>query len=102
MIYIDKIYEIEEIKEKLTPIFEEYNITKAIVIGSYAQGDMIPHDDLDLVISSERTFGLEEYYQFVRKLHRALQIKIDITFEEYINPFIQNDLDECSVVIYEK
>jgi len=102
MKYSDKVYELDEIKEKLSPIFHEYDITKATAFGSYAKGNTVPYDDLDLVITREAPLGLQDYYQFVKKLHQALHIKIDITFEEYINPFIEDDLKQCSAVIYEK
>ena len=102
MKFIDKVYNLDEIKSNLIPVFKEYNITKAVIFGSYAKSNAVPGDDLDLVLSADRTLGLEEYYKFVRDLHHALQIRIDVTFEDYLNPFIEQDVQENSVVIYEK
>lgn len=35
----DKVYNIEYIKAILTPVFESYDVKKAIVFGSYGKGN---------------------------------------------------------------
>jgi len=102
MKYTDKVYSIDEIRNTLAPIFKQYEISRAKVFGSYAKGKAVSGDDLDLVVSTNQILNLHKYYEFVRDMHRALHIKIDVTFEEYLNPFIALDVIENSVVIYEE
>ncbi|MCL1994845.1 MAG: nucleotidyltransferase domain-containing protein [Defluviitaleaceae bacterium] len=47
------IYTIEEIKNKLTPIFEERGVIKAVLFGSYAKGEATEYSDVDIVAQVE-------------------------------------------------
>ncbi len=41
------------IRERLAPIFDRYQIEKAIVFGSYARGDITRRSDVDLILIQE-------------------------------------------------
>lgn len=41
------------LRQKLAPIFERYNIQKAIVFGSYARGEPSTRSDLDMILIQE-------------------------------------------------
>ena len=42
------LYTVEEIRGKLTPIFEEKGVIRAILFGSYAKGEATPESDIDI------------------------------------------------------
>ena len=46
------IEDIQSIKEKLTPIFKNHGVKKAILFGSYAKGCAVPESDIDIVVDS--------------------------------------------------
>lgn len=54
----DKIYTIEEIKEKVISIATNYNLKSITLFGSYARGEATKDSDIDLIINfdSESTF----------------------------------------------
>jgi len=41
---------LEEVRERLTPVFRQYGIEKAIVFGSVARGEPSPRSDVDLIL----------------------------------------------------
>ncbi len=44
---VDKIYTIEEIKQKSVPIAKKYGVKKFSLFGSYARGEATKNSDLD-------------------------------------------------------
>lgn len=98
----NKIYSIDELKKLLSPVFVRFPVAKAYVFGSYARGEAFCGDDVDLVVSPTQTMDLEEYYQFLTELQEVLHTRPDITFEDYINPFMLADVMGEAVLIYEK
>ncbi|MDR0943812.1 MAG: nucleotidyltransferase domain-containing protein [Ruminococcus sp.] len=44
------IYTIEEIKEKIRPIAEKYNLPAVYLFGSYARGEADEKSDIDIMI----------------------------------------------------
>lgn len=53
------VYSIEEIKNKLEPIFKKYGLKKAAVFGSYARKEAHNNSDVDLLVLLDDTFELE-------------------------------------------
>ena len=102
MEFIEKWYSMDEIKDKFIPIFRQYGLLKVYLIGSYARGEVNPKDDIDLLIKTDGVMELTRFYEFVRDLHHAVRIKVDITFQEYINPTLKEDLKKEAVLLYEK
>lgn len=47
------VYTIEELKHKVTPIVEKYNISTVYVFGSYARGEANENSDIDILIKRE-------------------------------------------------
>lgn len=53
----DKIYTIDEIREKVQPIAEKYKLKKVSLFGSYARSEATSDSDIDLyIIESEDSF----------------------------------------------
>jgi len=102
MVFIDTIYTIEEIKTALTPIFKKYGLLKVYLFGSYARGDAEAHADVNLLLKTNGVMELEPFYEFMRDMHHALKVKIDVTFQDYINPVMQDNIKKEAVLLYEK
>ncbi|MDO5452104.1 MAG: nucleotidyltransferase domain-containing protein [Candidatus Saccharibacteria bacterium] len=46
------MYTIENIKQKLSPVFRGYNVSYALLFGSYAKGVATEKSDIDLYVDS--------------------------------------------------
>ncbi|GHU55826.1 hypothetical protein FACS1894132_12500 [Clostridia bacterium] len=61
------VYDVEEIKELLTPVFVQYGTKSAVLFGSYARGTANEKSDVDILVDSGliglNFFGLVDYIQ---------------------------------------
>ena len=64
---------IEEIKNKLTPVLEEYEIEYAGVFGSIARGDDRPESDVDLLVKFRKPVGLFKLMHFEDSVSNKLK-----------------------------
>jgi len=65
--------QIAELRARLTPILKRYQITQAIVFGSFARGDVSPHSDIDLILiqQTQQRFW-ERYTGVLEELNRCI------------------------------
>jgi uncharacterized protein len=65
--------EIDVLKKKLQPLFEEHKIKKAILFGSLARNEASRHSDVDLILvqDTERRF-LDRYEGVLASFSQAL------------------------------
>lgn len=49
------VYTLDEIKEKIAPIAEKYQISMVYIFGSYARGTADENSDLDFLVDTEGT-----------------------------------------------
>ena len=53
----DKLYTLEEIREKVKPIAAAYGVERVYLFGSYARGEATAESDLDFRIDKGFAFG---------------------------------------------
>lgn len=53
------VYSIDEIKTRITPIAEKYNLSTVYIFGSYARGEATEDSDVDLLIDASNVHGIE-------------------------------------------
>lgn len=98
----DYIYSISEIKRILSPIFDQYEVNRAILFGSYSKAEATENSDMDLLVDSGlkglRFIGLTE------DIREALDKDIDVFDVTHIEPDsrIENEIRSTGVVVYEK
>ena len=46
------VYTIDQIKDRLTPVFRKNNVRKAILFGSYGKGHATSASDVDILVDS--------------------------------------------------
>ena len=96
----NQIYSPQQIQALLIPIFQEYNIRKAVLFGSYAKG--IAHDksDIDLFVDS----GLKgmAFFGLLEDVVTALGKDVDLLDTSQIipNSEVENEIAKTGVVIY--
>jgi len=69
---------IQEIKEKIIPLLQEYNVTKAGIFGSYARGDEKKWSDVDILIEMNDGKGLMAIIALKMLLEKRLKRKVDL------------------------
>ncbi len=101
--YIDEthgILSIENIKDRCSNIFKEYNIEYCYLFGSYAKSKAKEDSDVDLLISST-VKGLK-FYGLVEKISTSLKKKIDLLDINQLvdNPKLLNEILKDGIKIY--
>lgn len=95
--------EVQAIQTRLTPVFQKYNIKKALLFGSYAKGNPTAKSDVNLFVDSNLR-GMK-FVGFMEDVHNALDSKdIDLLDSSHIeaNSPIAKEIHKAGVVIYEK
>ncbi len=97
------IYTLDEIRQRIIPVAQKYNIPAVYIFGSYARGEATEHSDIDLLIDTNGTnlksmFALGALYNdletaldkqidmvTVSSLNQKPQMPSDITFRENVH-----------------
>ncbi|MCL2064019.1 MAG: nucleotidyltransferase domain-containing protein [Candidatus Cloacimonetes bacterium] len=96
---------IKEISEKLTSVFEQNGVSKAILFGSYANGTATKESDIDIVVETEPHIRGYKFVALVRPILDALNIEeMDLISSRSVVPDgpIANEINKSGVVIYER
>jgi len=94
------VYNVAEIKERLTPIFRNNRVKKAVLFGSYAKGEAGPKSDVDILVDSGlRGLDFVGLIEFVRE---ALQKNVDMFDVCYVKKGsrVDKEVAETGVSIY--
>ena len=100
----EKIYTIQELKNKLQEILKNFEVKKAILFGSYAKNTPTSKSDIDLVIDSEGKLLNIYFYGLLEDLVQKLQKNVDLfeISEIQKDSKIYNDIKNEGVIVYEK
>lgn len=100
------IYTLSEIKKRVLPIIQKYNIPAMYLFGSYARGDATEDSDLDFLVDTTGTrltslLALGELYC---DLEEVFQKEIDLITVRAImqNSRMESDLDFRNAVFRER
>lgn len=100
----EKIYTIDEIREKLNEILKDKPVYQVILFGSYAKNEATKKSDIDLIIDSKSQLKGFALLKLICELQEKLQKEID-GFEKYeiINgSLIEKEIKKTGVIVYEK
>ncbi len=93
--------ELETIKNRLTPVFFNYNVVSAVLFGSYAKGTATQKSDVDLMVDS-RLHGLS-FFALVEDIREALDDReVDVFDVTHIDmgSKVRNEIDATGIKIY--
>lgn len=95
---------VKKIKEKVTPILQDYNVSKAILFGSCAKGGAISSSDVDLYIDSNGELKGLDFVGLLEVLASALGTDVDLIDKSHIDSdsLIMREIEKEGIVIYEK
>ena len=98
-----QIYTFRELQDRLTPVFQQYQVKEAVLFGSYAKGTATPKSDVDLLVDS----GLKglKFVGLLETVRSALGYKeVDLFDVKHIDKGspIDREIAETGVTIYEQ
>lgn len=95
-----KVYSVDDIRITLNPIFNTYNVEKAVLFGSYVKGLANQNSDVDLLIDSKLK-GLK-FIGLVEDIRSALDKEVDVFDVSHIvpNSRISSEIAKDGVAIY--
>jgi predicted nucleotidyltransferase len=98
------IYDINEIRNRLNPVFEQAPVYRAILFGSYAKGAATEQSDVDIVLDSRGQLRGLRFYSVLEDAATALDKKIDLFEISEIRKDspIMDEINRQGVVLYER
>lgn len=94
------VYTVNDIKEKLLPVFKKHNIKKAVLFGSYAKGSADNRSDIDIMVDSNLR-GLA-FYGLLEDIVNAIGKSVDLLDKQQIKAEskVEQEINATGVVIY--
>ncbi len=94
------MYNIQEVKSKLKPVFDSYNIKSAILFGSIAKNEAHEKSDVDILVDS----GLHgiEFFGLLEDVVNVIGRKVDLIDKSQveIGSKIDSEIKDTGVLIY--
>ena len=99
-----KVYTIKEIQEIIRPILEKSPVIKAILFGSYANGDATPQSDIDLLIDSNGVLRSFAFYGVLESLVQATKKDVGLIDKQELvsGAQIEREILTSGIVVYER
>lgn len=103
--YIDEehgILTLDQIKDAVAKVFEEFDVEYCYLFGSYAKGEASDGSDVDLLVRTDVT-GMH-FFGLCERLREALHKKVDLLEIVQLNnnPKLINEILKYSIKIYAK
>jgi len=92
---------IEELKQKIYPIAQDYGLKAVYLFGSYARGDATDDSDYDFFINKGELHSLYQLSGLRLDLKEVLQKDVDIVTDGMRNARLQNVIERDRVLLYE-
>ena len=99
----EKVYTVDELKTRLIPVFQGYDVRRAVLFGSYGKGLATAKSDVDILVDS----GLKglRFVGLIGDIKESLQGKevdvFDITHVDRGSP-VEKEISRTGVEIYAK
>ena len=96
----EDVYDIDEIKNRLVPVFRQYGVRRAVLFGSYAKGEARPVSDVDILLDSG-LIGLA-FVGFSGRVMDALEKDADVIDVRYMRKgsMVDREIQSTGVLIY--
>ncbi len=98
---MEKIYTIDEIREKVKPVAEKYGIERVWLFGSYARGEATAESDVDFRIDKGRLRGMVALSGLRIDISEKLSKNVDLLTTKSLSEDFRNKIKNDEVLIYE-
>lgn len=86
MVFMNSIYNISEIRERLTPVFDSEPVYRAVLFGSYAKGIATENSDIDIVIDGRGELHGLHFFGILESIVGAVGKQVDLIELSEIRP----------------
>lgn len=99
---MENAYTVTQIRDRLTPIFRQNNVRKAVLFGSYGKGLATPESDVDILVDSGLP-GLS-FFGLLEDVCQSLDCPVDMIDTRDVIPgsTIDREIQRTGMVIYEQ
>lgn len=80
---------IEQIKKKILPILQTYEVKRVALFGSCARGDMSYDSDIDILVDIKTDISLLDFVGLKQKIEDALGRKVDLVEYDTLKPILR-------------
>lgn len=101
---VNRAITIEEMKRKVTPIFQSYPVKKVVLFGSYVKKTADHNSDIDLFIDSDGKLRGLDFVGLLEELVCVLGRDVDLFEKTHIDPDspIVNEIKNQGIILYER
>lgn len=86
---------IQDIRQRTTPLFERYRVRKAAIFGSAARGEEHSGSDVDILVEMPEASSLFDFLALQSDLEELLSRSVDLVeydaIKERLKPYILHD-----------
>ena len=98
---MNMIWTVRDAQDALTPVFEQYGVSRAVLFGSIAQGTATQKSDIDLLVDSHlRGMKFVGLMEAVRQIAGRPVDVFDVTHIERGSP-LDREIHATWITIYE-
>lgn len=98
---MNMIWTVRDAQDALTPVFEQYGVSRAVLFGSIAQGTATQKSDIDLLVDSHlRGMKFVGLMEAVRQIAGRPVDVFDVTHIERGSP-LDREIYATGITIYE-
>jgi len=91
---------IKQIKDKIKPVIQKYNITEVYLFGSYARGEATRSSDVDIYCDKGNIRDMYSLIDFQEELKAALGKSVDVvTIGSKMDDYFRSQLEEDKIKI---
>jgi len=90
----------QKLYNEIIDFLKSKGATKVAVFGSYIRDEETQKSDLDLIVEFPEDMSLLKFVRIERELSEKIGIKVDLLTEEYISPYIIDNVRQQMKVIY--
>jgi len=92
---------IKQIKERIKPVMQKFNIKEVYLFGSYSRGEANNNSDVDIYCESGDLKTLYDEVELKKLLEKSLGKKVDIvTIGSQMNDFFKAQLEEDKIRLW--
>lgn len=95
-----QIYSIEDIRDIVSDIAQQYGVERVWLFGSYARGEARPDSDIDLRIDKGRIRGLFQLSGFHLDIEEKLNARVDVLTTESLDEKFLRRISGEEIVLY--
>ena len=92
--------DIQDIKKRITPVFQKHQIKRAGIFGSVATGKATKDSDIDVLVELGKKFSLLQFVSLKFELEDLLGKKVDLVEYAAVKPRLKNRIFSEEIRIY--